>query len=104
MKKPLLIMLVALGALSGVAMAQDSTQKQSSWLPTLTTATPEEGFDLAVRMARTGVRLTQPDVEVLQDLRTVYAHDPDSLTAASQVIAIHFQTIAAANEYWRTND
>jgi hypothetical protein len=38
---------------------------------------------------------------VLKKLRPAYAHDPDSLIAASQVIAIHFQTIAAANNYWR---
>jgi hypothetical protein len=27
--------------------------------------------------------------------------NPDSLIAASQVVAIEFQTIAAANNYWR---
>ena len=30
-----------------------------------------------------------------------YAHNSDALIAASQVIAIHYQTIAAANNYWR---
>ncbi|PAK63170.1 hypothetical protein B9K00_12780, partial [Staphylococcus caprae] len=33
--------------------------------------------------------------------RPEYAVDPDSLTAAAQVVAIEFQTIAAANNYWR---
>ena len=33
--------------------------------------------------------------------RPVYANNPDSLTLASQVVAIHFQTIAAANNYWQ---
>ena len=48
-----------------------------------------------------GVKTTQPDAAVLHTLREHYARDADSLIAASQVIAIHFQTIAAANNYWR---
>ena len=71
------------------------------WLPTLITSTPEEGFALAVKLSRMGVKTTQPDVEVLKELRPVYANDADSLTAASQLIAINFQTVAAANGYWR---
>lgn len=71
------------------------------WLSTLITADPEEGFALAVKMSRMGVKTTQPDMEVLQRLRPVYAEDADSLTAASQVIALNFQTVAAANNYWR---
>jgi hypothetical protein len=67
----------------------------------LIVATPEEGFQLAIALARKGVTETQPDKEVLMKLRPAYAHDPDSLIAASQVVAIHFQTIAAANNYWR---
>ncbi|MEO6790467.1 MAG: hexameric tyrosine-coordinated heme protein [Ornithinibacter sp.] len=71
------------------------------WLSTLITADPEEGFQLAVKMSRMGVKTTQPDMEVLHRLRPVYAEDADSLTAASQVIALNFQTVAAANNYWR---
>ena len=71
------------------------------WLSTLITADPEEGFNLAVKMSRMGVKTTQPDMDVLQRLRPVYAEDADSLTAASQVIALNFQTVAAANNYWR---
>ena len=72
-----------------------------AWLTTLITATPQEGFELAVTLSRRGVKYTQPDVNVLKELRADYAHSADSLTAASQVIAINFQTIAAANSYWR---
>ena len=67
----------------------------------LITATPEEGFALAVKLARMGVKTTQPDKEVLFMLRDVYSKDPDALIACSQVIATHFQTVAAANNYWR---
>lgn len=71
------------------------------WLATLITATPQEGFDLAVTLSRRGVKTTQPDTDVLKKLRPVYANDADALTAASQVVAVNFQTIAAANNYWR---
>jgi len=71
------------------------------WLPSLITATPEEGFQLAITMSRRGVKFTQPDVSVLKELRPAYANNADSLTAASQALATNFQTVAAANNYWR---
>lgn len=72
-----------------------------NWLTTLITATPQEGFELAITMSRRGVKYTQPDAEVLHKLRPDYANDASGLTAASQVIAINFQTVSAANNYWR---
>lgn len=78
-----------------------AAQDEESWLPTLMTETPQEGFELAVTLARKGVTTTQPDKEVLHSLRPIYSKDADSLTAASHVIAVHFQTIAQANDYWR---
>lgn len=72
-----------------------------TWLASLITKTPQEGFELAITLSRRGVKYTQPDVEVLHKLRPEYAHSADSLTAASHVIATHFQTVAAANNYWR---
>jgi len=72
-----------------------------SWLPTLKTATPQEGFELASKLARLGVKLTQPSAEIRDKLRPEYDHDSGQLIASSQVIAIHFQTVAAANNYWR---
>ena len=71
------------------------------WLTSLITDSPEAGFQLAVKISRMGVKTTQPDVEVLHRLRPDYAENADSLTAASQVVAINFQTVAAANNYWR---
>ncbi len=72
-----------------------------TWLPSLITATPQEGFELAITLSRRGVKYTQPDVEVLKQLRPNYANSAEALTAASQVVAINFQTVAAANGYWR---
>jgi hypothetical protein len=71
------------------------------WLPTLITATPQDGYDLAVKMARVAIRMTQPDAEVRDRLRPVYAESADALIASSQVVATHFATVAAANDYWR---
>ena len=72
-----------------------------TWLETLTTANPQEGFELAIKLARMGVKYTQPSDEIRTRLRADYAENADSLTAASQVVAINFQTVAAANGYWR---
>ena len=68
---------------------------------TLITATPEEGRALAITMARHSIHNIQPDLDILKGGRPNYSTNPDSLTAVSQVIAIEFQTIAAANNYWR---
>ena len=73
-----------------------------TWLPTLLTETPQAGFELAVKLSRVGVKATQPSDEVRKQLRPDYDHDSAQLIASSQVIAINFQTIAAANQYWRT--
>ncbi|HQF03373.1 MAG TPA: hexameric tyrosine-coordinated heme protein [Phycicoccus sp.] len=71
------------------------------WLTSLITETPQAGFELAITLSRRGVKYTQPDVDVLHKLRPDYANSAEALTAASQVVAINFQTVAAANNYWR---
>ena len=70
----------------------------------LMTDTPSEGFDLAVALARRAVVATQPNKDVLFDQRPEYSEDAEDLIAASHVVAVHFQTIAAANDYWRDRD
>ena len=97
---PLLSMLVA-GLLSLPANAIAESVRADSWLPTLQTETPEQGFELAVKLSRMGVKTTQPDIDVLKQGREQYATDPDALIDASEVVAVHFSTIAAANDYWR---
>lgn len=66
----------------------------------LITKTPEEGRRLAITIAQHTIHNIQPDLDVLKSGREVYSKDPSSLTAAAQVVAIEFQTIAAANKYW----
>ncbi|MCF7528672.1 hexameric tyrosine-coordinated heme protein [Neisseria lisongii] len=71
------------------------------WLTSLITKTPQEGYELAIKLSRMGVKYTQPDAEIRTKLRPVYENNADSLTLASQVVAINFQTVAAANNYWK---
>ncbi|GFZ80476.1 hypothetical protein GCM10010978_21990 [Compostibacillus humi] len=72
------------------------------WIRSLKTNTPQEGFELAILLAQKGIEYTQPSVAIRKKLRPKYSKNPDSLIAASEVIAIHFQTVAAANNYWKT--
>lgn len=68
---------------------------------TLLTSSAEEGRALAMMLARHSIHAMQHQLEVLQNGRSQYAHDPFGLIAASHVIAVEFATIAAANDYWR---
>ncbi|EMQ95232.1 MAG: hypothetical protein CMP05_01660 [Xanthomarina sp.] len=67
----------------------------------LITKTPEEGRQLAVKMARLIIKVTQPDAEIREKLRPEYAEDAGLLIAVGQTVATEFATIAAANNYWR---
>ncbi|WP_410500829.1 hexameric tyrosine-coordinated heme protein [Chroococcidiopsis sp. SAG 2025] len=67
----------------------------------LITETPEEGRQLAVKLARLIVKLTQPDEEKRKQLREVYGNDAMMLIAIGQTVATEFATIAAANNYWK---
>ena len=69
-------------------------------LTTLTTDTPDAGFQLAIKLARLAVKLTQPDAEIRSRLRSIYESDANAMVAVSHVVAAHFATIAAANNYW----
>lgn len=73
----------------------------TTWLPTLITPTPEDGYNLAVKLSRMAVKLTQPDAAARDRMRPEYADDAAALIAVSQVVATHFATIAAANGYWK---
>jgi hypothetical protein len=67
----------------------------------LLTETPEAGRQLAVKMARLIIKLTQPDEAKRLQLRDVYGNDAMMLIAVGQTVATEFATIAAANNYWR---
>ncbi|WP_435261810.1 hexameric tyrosine-coordinated heme protein [Tenacibaculum sp. nBUS_03] len=76
-------------------------EKKDTWLPSLITKTPQEGFELAIKLSRMGVKSAQPNVEILKKLRPIYSEDAGDLLASSQIVAINFQTLAKANNYWK---
>ena len=69
---------------------------------TLITATPEEGRELAIMLARKTIAAIQPDAEERKRLRPEYASNADSLTMAGHTVAVEFATVAAANDYWKS--
>lgn len=71
------------------------------WLPSLITKTPQEGRELAIKMARKSIAAIQTNPEVRKKLRDDYANDTKQLIASANVIALEFQTVAAANNYWK---
>lgn len=74
---------------------------ETSWLSSLMTPTPEEGYQLAIKLSRMAVKLTQPSDEIRTKLRPIYDHDASALIAVSQVVATNFATVALANYHWR---
>jgi hypothetical protein len=71
------------------------------WLESLITNTPQEGRELAIKMSRKSIAAIQTDPDIRKSLRKDYAEDTKQLIASANVIAIEFQTIAAANNYWK---
>lgn len=69
----------------------------ATWLTTLKTETPQASWELALKLSRVTVKAVQQFEEVWTQIRAAYDHH----TATSQVIATNFQTVAAANSWWR---
>lgn len=110
MKNTIITLLVAGGMLASPSIfvsAQETKPNSEPEQPeakpelSLITETPEEGFQLAVSLARKSVTTIQKDKKILFEQREIYAKDAEFLIAASNVIATYFQTVSAANDYWR---
>ena len=71
------------------------------WLESLMTKTPQEGRALAIMMARKTIGAIQTDPEKRKQMRPEYAEDTLQLINSAQVVAIEFQTIAQANNFWK---
>lgn len=76
-------------------------QNSEIYLESLITSTPQEGRDLAIKLARKSIAAIQTDPETRKNLRGNYAQDTAQLIASAQVIAVEFQTIAMANNFWK---
>lgn len=73
-------------------------------LSSLMAETPEEGFQLAIMLARRASDAIQPDAEMRGALRAAYSRDTAQIIAAAAVVGTFFQTVAAANGYWGAAD
>lgn len=76
-------------------------ENKEIWLESLITKTPQEGRELAIKMSRKSIAAIQTDPDIRKSLRKDYASDTAQLIASANVIAIEFQTIAQANNYWK---
>lgn len=73
----------------------------SNEISSLITETPEEGYQLAVELSRKAISTMLPDLEARKKMYPDYIGDAKNLTHASEVVAIHFQTISQANDFWK---
>jgi len=71
------------------------------WLPTLITQTPQEGYELAIKLSRVAVKKTQIDAEIRERLRAIYETDPTALINISTTVATNMHTVAVVNNFWR---
>jgi hypothetical protein len=71
------------------------------WLPTLNTDTPQEGFELAVKLSRLGMMVSQTSEDGRGRAHPIESDSVTQLIQIAHVIALNFQTIAAANDWWR---
>ncbi|HNP95752.1 MAG TPA: hexameric tyrosine-coordinated heme protein [Cyclobacteriaceae bacterium] len=76
-------------------------EQKENYIPSLITKTPLEGRELAIKLARKSIAAIQPDAEARKKLRADYVNDTAQLIASAHVVAVEFQTIAQANNYWR---
>lgn len=83
------------------AEAPAVTAASDAWLESLITATPQEGRELAILMARKTIGAIQGNADVKKKLRGQYSENAQDLILSAQVVATEFQTVAEANNYWR---
>ena len=102
MKKLLsLFVLIASLSLSGFVGADEHKTKSADYMPSLITATPLEGRQLAILIVRKTVGTIQRDSKVKHAVRDIYADDPMMLMRAVELVNAEFAIIAVANDYWR---
>ena len=87
--------------LAGLATAEEQAKKPVDYMPSLITATPLEGRNLAILIVRKTVGTIQRDSSVKHALREIYSKDPIMLMRAVELVNKEFAIIAIANNYWR---
>ncbi len=94
-------MIIASLSLSGFALADEHAKKSADYMPTLITATPLEGRQLAITIVRKTVGTIQRDGKIKHAVRDIYEKDPMMLMRAVELVNMEFAIIAEANNYWR---
>jgi hypothetical protein len=89
------------GMLGAAPSPPDDLSSEPALIPggSLITPTAEDGHALAPTIARHTIHNIQQHLDLLKGGRPNSATTPVSLIVASQVVAIEFQTIAAANNH-----
>ena len=93
--------IIASLSFSGFTLADDHAAKPADYMPSLITATPLEGRQLAILMVRKTVGTIQRDGEIKHAVRDIYEKDPMMLMRAVELVNKEFAIIAIANNYWR---
>lgn len=104
MKKLLsILMLITSLSFTGLVAADEHKHaaKSADYMPSLITATPLEGRQLAILMVRKTVGTIQRDGKVKHAVRDIYEEDPMMLMRAVELVNKEFAIIAIANNYWR---
>lgn len=98
-KSILFLCVVSIGAVHSV-YAQENLAVED-YMPSLITKTPLEGRLLAIKIVRKTIGTIQQDAEIKRTVREKYQDDPQLLIYSAELVALEFQTIAIANNYWR---
>ena len=101
MKKSLLALGLAAALTLGAATPVLAAEPSADYMPSLITATPLEGRMLAITIVRKTIGTIQRDAAIKKAVRKEYQDDPELLMRAAELVAIEFETIAKANNYWR---
>lgn len=101
-----LALVLALSAMAVPVHAQEAAAAlpAADYVPSLITATPLQGRQLAITLVRKTIGSIQKDGDAKQRVREKYEEDPMMLMRAAELVAIEFRTIAEANDYWRGQD
>lgn len=101
MKHTLAGTVLMLSMLAPIALSAGEMQASDDYMPSLITATPLEGRQLAIKMVRKTIGTIQQDGDAKMRVRHKYAEDPMMLMRAAELVSIEFRLIAEANNYWR---
>ena len=94
-------LLLSAFVLSAQAQEAAAAPAADDYVPSLITETPLQGRQLAITLVRKTIGSIQKDGDAKRRVREQYEEDPMMLMRAAELVALEFQVIAEANDYWR---